>query len=111
MNWIILNSQEQLNQIKSSEGYHAIFKHSTRCPVSMMAKRRFEMGRDEIPQDLPVYYLDLLAHREISNAIAEQFSVHHESPQLLLIKDGECIYEASHSDITTEELAEQIAQS
>ena len=111
MNWIILNSQEQLNQIKSSECYHAIFKHSTRCPVSMMAKRRFEMGRDEIPQDLPVYYLDLLAYREISNAIAEQFSVHHESPQLLLIKDGECIYEASHSDITTEELAEQIAQS
>ncbi len=111
MNWIILNSQEQLNQIKSSEGYHAIFKHSTRCPVSMMAKRRFEMGRDEIPQDLPVYYLDLLAYREISNAIAEQFSVHHESPQLLLIKDGECIYEASHSDITTEELAEQIGQS
>lgn len=111
MNWIILNSQEQLNQIKSSGGYHAIFKHSTRCPVSMMAKRRFEMGRDEIPQDLPVYYLDLLAYREISNAIAEQFSVHHESPQLLLIKDGECIYEASHSDITTEELAEQIGQS
>lgn len=111
MNWITLNNHEQLGQIKSSDGYHVIFKHSTRCPVSMMAKRRFEMGRDEIPQDLPVYYLDLIAFRDISNAISEQFNVHHESPQVLLIKDGECIYEASHSDITTEELAEQILQS
>jgi bacillithiol system protein YtxJ len=55
-----------------------------------------------------LYYLDLISYRDISNAIETTFKVHHESPQLLLIKDGECIYETSHSEISAEDLAEQI---
>lgn len=108
MNWIELNSQEQLQNIIDSEGYSVIFKHSTRCSVSMMAKRRFEHDWGEIPEGTPLYYLDLISHRDISNAIANAFNVHHESPQLLLIKGGECIYETSHSEISAEDLSDQI---
>lgn len=108
MNWIDLNSQEQLQNIVDAGAYSVIFKHSTRCSVSMMAKRRFEHDWDSIPEGTPLYYLDLISHRDISNAIADKFNVHHESPQLLLIKDGECIYETSHSEISAEDLAEQI---
>jgi bacillithiol system protein YtxJ len=109
MNWIPLTNLEQLNGIGDAEGYSVIFKHSTRCSVSMMAKKRFEHDWDAIPESTSVYFLDLISNREVSNAIAQKFSVHHESPQLLLIKNGECIYETSHGEISAEDLAEQIA--
>lgn len=109
MNWIQLNNLEQLQGIKTATGYSAIFKHSTRCSISMMARKRFEIDWDAIPEGTPLYFLDLIANREVSNTIAEIFQVHHESPQLLLIKDGECIYETSHGEISAEEMAEQIS--
>ncbi len=74
-----------------------------------MAKKKFEFEWDALPEETPVYFLDLLSYRHISNTIAEIFKVHHESPQLLLIKDGECIFESSHGEISAEEAAEQIA--
>jgi len=109
MNWITLNNIEQLDEIKSAQGYSILFKHSTRCSISLMAKKKFEFEWDSLPAETPLYFLDLISHRNISNAIAEIFKVHHESPQLLLIKDGECIFEASHSEISAEEAADQMA--
>ena len=70
-----------------------------------MAKQRLE--RSTAPDALPFYYLDLINHRAISNAIAEKFQVHHESPQILLIKNGECIYAESHNGINMAEIEEQ----
>lgn len=109
MTWVNLTSLDQLNEIKSAEGYSLIFKHSTRCSISMMAKRNFEFNWEVIPEDTKLYFLDLISYREISNTIAEIFNVAHQSPQILLIKDGECVLEASHSDISAEEVAEVIA--
>ena len=109
MNWIPLTNLEQLESIGDAEGYSVIFKHSTRCSVSMMAKKRFEHDWDAIPEGTSVFFLDLISNREVSNTIAQKFSVHHESPQLLLIKNGECIYETSHGEISADDLAEQIA--
>ena len=103
MNWIQLQSTDQLSEIKNLPGYSLIFKHSTRCSISMMAKRRFELDWDSLPKELPLYFLDLIQHRDISNQIAQQFHVHHESPQLLLIKDGECILDQSHGGISVDE--------
>ena len=103
MNWTALDSADQLNDIKQQAGYSIIFKHSTRCSISMMAKRRFELDWDQFPETLPLYFLDLIKHRDISGKIAEDFQVHHESPQLLLIKDGECILDQSHGAISVEE--------
>jgi bacillithiol system protein YtxJ len=103
MNWISLESAEQLSGIKQHQGYSIIYKHSTRCSISLMAKRRIEMDAADLPENLPVYFLDLIKHRDISNQIAQIFHVHHESPQLLLIKDGECILDQSHSHISVEE--------
>ena len=108
MQWINITEIEQVNTIKHASGYSVIFKHSTRCSISSMAKRHFELGWDDIPASTPLYFLDLISHRDISAAIAETFQVHHESPQMLLIKDGECILDSSHSDISTEEIAATI---
>ncbi len=109
MKWITLETQEQLQNIKSADIPSVIFKHSTRCSISMMAKRKFELDWDAIPENTNLFFLDLIKHREISNAISELFDVHHESPQLLLIKNGECIYETSHGEISAEETAAQLA--
>jgi bacillithiol system protein YtxJ len=100
MKWIALENLEQLNEIRllSQKQPVLIFKHSTRCSVSRMALKQFENEFDFQEKATP-YFLDLLAHREISNAIAEQFQVPHESPQLLLIREGMVVYTASHSGI------------
>lgn len=108
MQWKNLTDLSQINEIQQSSGYSLIFKHSTRCSVSMMAKRRFELDWDAIPADTSFYFLDLIAYRTISSQLAETFHVHHESPQILLIKDGECILDASHADISAEEVAEVV---
>lgn len=108
MEWTKLTSIDQLDEIKNSSAVNVIFKHSTRCSVSLMAKRRFESDWNIIPEQTPLYFLDLIAHRDLSNKIAEVFNVHHESPQILVLHKGECIFDASHSEIDAEEIASVI---
>jgi bacillithiol system protein YtxJ len=109
MNWHPLTTIEQLETIKeaSFSKPQLIFKHSTTCSISKMALSRFE--REEAPTTIDFYYLDLLNYRPLSQSIAEAFSVHHESPQILLIKNGECTYDESHYGIMMDEVIEQAA--
>ena len=89
----------ELDKIKedSYQNPQFIFKHSTRCSISKMVLSRFESTNDSA--SLSVYLLDLLNYRDLSNQIADDFSVKHESPQLLVIKDGECYTHSSHTSI------------
>ena len=107
MNWIEITHEAQLNDVKemSKAKPQLIFKHSTRCSISSMAKSRLERGTT--PDGIDFYYLDLIKHRNISQKIAAEFDVSHESPQVLLIKSGECVYDESHSGISMDEIAEQ----
>ncbi|MRG48488.1 bacillithiol system redox-active protein YtxJ [Chitinophaga sp. SYP-B3965] len=104
--WIELDSEEQLMMIQSRsfEQKAVIFKHSTRCSISSMVKSRLE--RSVVPEGIEFYYLDLIRYRAISNRVAEMYDIPHESPQLLLIRNGECIYDESHMAIRMEELEE-----
>ncbi len=111
MSWKDLNSEEQLEQIKkdSQQVPQVIFKHSVRCSISGLVKNRLFKG--ELPDDHSgFYYLDLIRHRSLSNQIAEDFGVRHESPQILVIKDGKCVYNASHHAIHLDELLENTRQ-
>jgi bacillithiol system protein YtxJ len=107
MNWIDLTHESQIEEIKSrsQSGPQVIFKHSTRCAISSMAKNRLERSAE--PGGLLFYYLDLIRYRQISNRISETFHVYHESPQVLLIKNGECVYDESHNAISMDELTAQ----
>ena len=107
MNWIALNTEAQLEEIraKSTTRPQVIFKHSTRCSTSALVKNRLE--RADAPSGIDFYYLDLISYRPVSNKIAETFRVHHESPQVLLIRNGKCVYDESHTGISMDDIQEQ----
>lgn len=108
MNWKTLSRVEEVADIvnQSSDRYCLIFKHSTRCSISSLAKLRLEGAWNFPPEAIQPYLLDLIAFRQVSNHVAEYFSVHHESPQILLIRNGACVLEASHLDIQAAEIEE-----
>jgi len=111
MNWINLTSIEQVNEVVEASATTPvlILKHSTRCSISAMALNRLESSWDETKTSILTYYLDLIAHRDISNFLAEKFNVYHQSPQVLLIKNGESYYDESHMGIRYDEIVEQLA--
>ncbi|MGZ4047785.1 MAG: bacillithiol system redox-active protein YtxJ [Bacteroidia bacterium] len=104
MNWLMLVTEEQLieiNRLSQSADISGviIFKHSSRCSISSMALNRLERSWNLSDKHIPAYFLDILTHRPLSNAVSGMYGINHESPQLLLIKNGKCIYSASHSNI------------
>ncbi len=104
MNWVGLKSKEQLDLINqiSFEKPQIIFKHSTQCNISADAYK--EMSQMEAT----AWYLDLLANRDVSNLIAEMYDVKHQSPQVIIIKDGQAIYNESHWRIKTDLVQEAL---
>lgn len=107
MNWHKLTATAQIEEIKedSQDRPVLVFKHSTRCPISSMALNRLERKWNDTEMDgLMPYYLDLVRYRDVSNEVAQAFGIVHESPQLLLISQGECVYHTSHSGISYSEL-------
>ncbi|MFI1743343.1 bacillithiol system redox-active protein YtxJ [Thalassobellus sediminis] len=99
--WIALNTLSQLETIeeKSSTKTQVIFKHSTRCGISRMVLNQFVEACSLSENDLDLYYLDLLEYRDVSNKIAAKFQVMHQSPQLLIIKNGVTVKHDSHGSI------------
>jgi bacillithiol system protein YtxJ len=106
MEWKVLSDEAQLQEIiRSSEVTpQVIFKHSTRCSVSSVAKGRLD--RSNKPDNIDFYFLDLIRYRNISNKVAEVFKVHHESPQVLVVRNGECVYDESHLGIDISDIVE-----
>lgn len=104
MNWIDLNDVQQIAELKENSYKipQLIFKHSTRCSISQMALSRFE--RSWSNSDIVCYFLDLLKFRSISNLIEIEFEVEHQSPQVLLIKNGQCVYHESHNAIFVDDV-------
>jgi bacillithiol system protein YtxJ len=103
MSWLPLHDIQQWESIlvNSHQGPQVVFKHSTRCSISTLAKSRIEKAFSDTDQ---FYLLDLLQYRHISNAIAGDLQVTHESPQILVIKNGRCVYQESHTAINYDEI-------
>src|ERR1700749_995902 len=109
MNWITLQTEAQLEEIRqrSTSRPQVIFKHRTRCSTSALVKGRLERAGQ--PEAIDFYFLDLIRNRPVSNKIAEDFFVEHESPQVLLIRNGECVYDESHMGITMDDIIDRAA--
>jgi len=104
INWLLFTESSQLDTIisKSSLKPILIFKHSTRCGVSGMALKNFERGYDIDETAIDLYFLDLLNFRALSNEISEKLNVYHQSPQVLVVKSGQVIYNDSHYSISAD---------
>lgn len=110
IDWKVLKEENTLNEIVelSKNTPVMILKHSTRCSISSMALSRIESNWDFTEEEIIAYYLDLIQYRNISNAIADKFKIMHQSPQILVIKNGECILDASHNSINVNSIREVI---
>ncbi|MTI41787.1 bacillithiol system redox-active protein YtxJ, partial [Fulvivirga lutimaris] len=101
MSWNELTSLEQLETAvnESKEQPVVIFKHSTRCNISSMAFDRLQRSWDN-GENVKPYYLDLIKYRDISNQIVDRFGVMHQSPQVIVLKNGHSVYDTSHMGIS-----------
>lgn len=108
--WKTLNDKATLSQIieQSKTKPVVIFKHSTRCGVSMMAKYQLEGNWNFKAEELDFYYLDILRHRDVSNEIAKQFGVTHHSPQIIMIKNGKAVFDTSHHMISNKAIKDSL---
>ncbi|NQZ74952.1 MAG: bacillithiol system redox-active protein YtxJ [Ekhidna sp.] len=106
--WKSLASIEDLDALNtaSKDKPVLIFKHSTRCSISAMSLSRFERSYSEEASFQP-YMLDLIAHRDVSNEVANKYAVIHESPQAIIIHNGKAVFDSSHMGIDFSELNEQ----
>lgn len=104
--WKYIESEEDLNNAieHSFTQKIAIFKHSTSCFISKTVLKNFEKEIENSGQNPKLYFLDLLAHRAISNKIAADLEIRHESPQLLVIENGKVISNASHQHISADQI-------
>ena len=98
--WQPLNNLDQLNVIaeRSKTKTQIIFKHSTRCGISRMVMNQF-VSMYDVDSNMDLYYLDLLSYRDVSNEVGYKFQVIHQSPQLLVIRNGITAAHASHGAI------------
>ncbi|PTT41236.1 bacillithiol system redox-active protein YtxJ [Chryseobacterium sp. HMWF028] len=104
--WKNIESEEDLAKAieDSFQNKIAIFKHSTSCFISRTVLKNFEKEVENSDQPVNVYYLDLLAHRTVSNKIAADFEIRHESPQLIVIENGRPVNNASHQNISLSQI-------
>lgn len=98
---------EEIDQVSEQE-FAIIFKHSTRCVISAMAWSRLQRDWDEHLSDLPVYFLDLIKYRTTSDAVSRHYGVDHESPQLILLREGRVQYQTSHNGINVKDIKELV---
>ena len=109
--WIILregNDVQRLDELSHHE-ILIFFKHSTRCGISVAAKDRLEKHWDRLRADVIFGYVDLLRYRDVSDLIAEKYGVVHQSPQIVIVKNGKAIYHTSHHRISIDDINRVLA--
>lgn len=109
--WVAITSEEQIQEaIKASfEKPVVIFKHSTRCIISKTVLKNFEAEVNSHEGiSLSFYFLDLLSFRAISTYLAEYLGVTHQSPQVIVLQNGKAVYDASHEQISLEDILNKI---
>ncbi len=109
-NWKILDTIEGIDPIikASADKPQIIFKHSTTCGISANAHYNLENGFDELEGKVDFHYLDLLANRPVSNAVAEKTGILHQSPQIIVLKDGKVVYTVTHLAINPKKIAQYL---
>ena len=106
LEWVRLTSEDQLREVKkeSLDRPVLIYKHSSRCGLSNIALNRLEKDSSALSNMVKPYFLDLIQYRQISDGVADHYQIRHESPQVLIIQNGYCIYHSSHIAISADDI-------
>ena len=104
MPWTQLSSQESIDGFFSLDTPQVIFKHSPRCGISAMVLRRFEASEVFKNSKEKFWLLHVIENRAMSNALASEFNVRHESPQVLIVRKVNLLYHAAHSAIDANQI-------
>ena len=112
MEWNPLQTEAELDALiqQSNISPCLIYKHSSRCSLSYVARSRLESRAKDLT-GISLYLIDLIKNRNISNLVAEKLYVHHESPQIILVEKEECILDNSHLGIRVDEILEVLKDS
>ena len=111
MNWITITNEEEVLNISKSDEYSVIYKHSPSCMTSLMAYRLLKSEVSNAKDiDIPIYMVDVIKNRKESQFVAKTFEINHESPQVLVIKNGICVYNTSHEAISLKKILNHIGQ-
>lgn len=100
--WNIPETENQIDELFQSNRIQVIYKHSFSCSISIFAKNRIEADIENLSNEADFHFVDVRINRSISNYVAEKSGVHHESPQLLIIRDGKVLWNGSHNRVQTE---------
>ena len=106
--WLGLHSVSDLDAAieASSEVPVVLFKHSTRCSISSSALSRLSRNWDNELVNVKPFMLDLLSYRDVSAAIGDKLNVIHQSPQMIVVKNGKAVFTSSHMDINFDDVKE-----
>ena len=100
--------ETQISEILQIKGTVLLFKHSNRCSISSTALNRVTSFCKELTKEIPSYIIDVIGQRDMSQLVAKELEVIHQSPQVILLKDGKAVYHKSHFSINTTELVSEI---
>lgn len=100
-NWNELTDPDELERLleRSHETPQLIYKHSTMCGTSMFAKSEILGVGDRLLEQAELNYIDVIGNRTVSNRVADELQVRHESPQVLLVHCGDLVWHTSHGGI------------
>jgi len=103
--WQHLEELSQLDEIieASNEMPQLLYKHSTRCGVSSMVRKQLDGAWAHEGKIIP-WHLDLISFRSISNEIADRFGIQHQSPQIIILVNGQAVMHVSHSPLSSQDL-------
>ncbi|MDQ6479156.1 bacillithiol system redox-active protein YtxJ [Dyadobacter sp. LHD-138] len=107
MTWKTVTTEADVQDLLNTDQYSLIYKHSPRCMTSLMAFRNMKSG-SESDYSIPFHIVDVIQNREVSGLIAKTFAVKHESPQVLIVKNGACVFDISHEDIVLRDIVKKI---
>lgn len=110
--WNVIDDPSKLQGVleASRNKPQLIYKHSNRCSVCWFTKAELERASEKIDGEAEMYFVDVIRNRSVSNTIAEKLGIRHESPQAILVENGEIVWHASHGGIKESELLGMLAQ-